>query len=492
MRIFRQKGIIVSGFLVFVLVMLSLSMLISITALVLSGTALTSFMVFTLLSGLTVLRFVFCVSLGREVLVVAESKVALDRIQSFIMDEESKETLRQIKASQPLGDQNVEVNSIRKDEATEELDISTSNPRLDLSYPDPLICVHNVTLDTSKYSVSATAERVESDKTQNNDSAKNEVYVSIADACCSWATESSKQTLYRVSLEAPKSHMVAITGAVGSGKSSLLMAVLGEIPLSKGSISSHGKIAFVPQIPWIFSGTIRENILFGLPYIDTKFQHVVDTCNLRKDLADFSSGDQTEIGQRGVKLSGGQKARVSLARALYSEADIYLLDDPLSALDAKVGRTLFETCILGTLSDSIRFLVTHQLQYLKDIDHIVVMENGSIKHQGRYSELKNSALFSRILELSATEDEAVACKSHSEEYVTREERSRSALSLTPSLVCGSLELSDSPPLDLREEEEGKTAGTVSWRVYWKYFREGLPAVLVVLLVVLLLFSQGKN
>ena len=108
---------------------------------------------------------------------------------------------------------------------------------------------------------------------------------------------------------------------------------------------------------------------------------------MKKDLANFANGDLTEIGQRGVTLSGGQKARVGLARAVYSDADIYLLDDPLSAVDAKVGRRLFECCILGHLSGRIRLLATHQLQYLKDVDRVIVMENGSIIHQGKYAEI---------------------------------------------------------------------------------------------------------
>ena len=120
---------------------------------------------------------------------------------------------------------------------------------------------------------------------------------------------------------------------------------------------------------------------------------MVHVCGLTKDLREFTNGDLTEIGQRGVTLSGGQKARVGLARAVYSDADIYLLDDPLGAVDTKVGSRLFESCILGKLSGSVRLLATHQLQYLKNVDHIVVMENGSIINQGGYEELKEKEHF---------------------------------------------------------------------------------------------------
>ena len=211
--------------------------------------------------------------------------------------------------------------------------------------------------------------------------------VLISEASCSWNQQLFSNTLSGITLNVLNGNLVAITGAVGSGKSSLLAAILRELPLQRGEISYNGKLAYVPQIPWVFSGTIRENILFGLPFNEERFQQVVHICELTKDLTNFTNGDLMEIGQRGVTLSGGQKARVGLARAVYSDADIYLLDDPLSAVDTKVGRRLFEGCIRGHLSGRVRLLVTHQLQYLKDVDVVVVMENGSITYQGVYDAL---------------------------------------------------------------------------------------------------------
>ena len=217
--------------------------------------------------------------------------------------------------------------------------------------------------------------------------------VLISEASCSWNQQLFSNTLSDITLYVRNSNLLAITGAVGSGKSSLLAAILGELPLHRGEISYHGKLAFVPQIPWVFSGTIRENILFGLPFNEERFQQVVHICELTKDLKNFNNGDLTEIGQRGVALSGGQRARVVLARAVYSDADIYLLDDPLNAVDTKVGRRLFEGCILGHLSGRVRLLVTHQLQYLKDVDLVVVMENGSVTYQGVYDALLDQGAF---------------------------------------------------------------------------------------------------
>lgn len=144
---------------------------------------------------------------------------------------------------------------------------------------------------------------------------------------------------------------------------------------SSGICRVSGKIAYAPQEAWIFSGTIRQNILCGLEYDVKRYKKVVKACALEKDFSLFPNGDLSAVGERGVSLSGGQKARVSLARALYVDADIYLLDDPLSAVDTHVGRHLFDRGIKGYLRDKIRILVTHQLQYLRDVDQILILKD---------------------------------------------------------------------------------------------------------------------
>ncbi|XP_068699858.1 ATP-binding cassette sub-family C member 4-like isoform X2 [Montipora foliosa] len=336
MAIIRLKGLIVSMLLVLFFTTLPIATLVSVTTLILTGTHLSSFAIFTLLLSFTILRFIFCYNVAFTMLVASDGKVALDRIQTFLME------------------------TVTKFERNGENKTQDQNPwKIDLVTP-------------GSFATSTVFK---------------EPYVSISKASCSWNQEILTNTLSDITLNVRNGNLIAITGAVGSGKSSLLTAILGELPQHKGSISYHGKVAYVPQIPWVFSGSIRENILFGLAFNEEKFQQVVHICELTKDLANFANGDLTEIGQRGVTLSGGQKARVGLARAVYSGADIYLLDDPLSAVDAKVGRRLFESCILGHLSGHIRLLVTHQLQYLKDVDRVVVMENGSIIHQGEYAEI---------------------------------------------------------------------------------------------------------
>uniref|UniRef100_A0A8C5FAE4 ATP-binding cassette, sub-family C (CFTR/MRP), member 4 n=1 Tax=Gadus morhua TaxID=8049 RepID=A0A8C5FAE4_GADMO len=157
-------------------------------------------------------------------------------------------------------------------------------------------------------------------------------------------------------------------------QSSLLSAILGELPLDKGVVKVKGQLTYACQQPWVFPGTIRDNILFGKELDPAKYEKVLRACALKRDMELLPDGDLTLIGDRGATLSGGQKARVNLARAVYQDADIYLLDDPLSAVDGEVGRHLFEKCICGILKDKPRILVTHQLQYLKVADQILVLK----------------------------------------------------------------------------------------------------------------------
>ena len=150
------------------------------------------------------------------------------------------------------------------------------------------------------------------------------------------------------------------------------------MPLS-GSCQVKGKIAYASQEPWIFSGSIRQNILCGSEFVQERYIHVIRVCALDRDLQLLPSGDATAVGEKGISLSGGQKARVNLARCLYVDADIYLMDDPLSAVDAHVGRHLVDEAINGFLRGKIRILVTHQLQYLKDVDKILVLKEVNSK-----------------------------------------------------------------------------------------------------------------
>lgn len=152
---------------------------------------------------------------------------------------------------------------------------------------------------------------------------------------------------------------------------------LGELEVVGGNIQVNGTISYASQEPWVFAATIRQNIIFGQEYDKKRYNEVVKVCALQRDFEQFHNGDLTLVGERGASLSGGQKARINLARAVYRDADIYLLDDPLSAVDIHVGKHLFEECINGYLANKTRILVTHQVYHLKKADHIVIMSNVS-------------------------------------------------------------------------------------------------------------------
>ena len=446
---------------------------------------------------------------------------------------------------------------------------SSGNPHQTSTHNSPTISTPEVPFDDTPYLPQDRPEWLTTHGSvgehQGNASHFKTPCLSITDVSCSWNQKDLPNTLTGITLDIISSKILAIIGEVGSGKSTLLRAVLGELPLHEGKISYQGKIAYAPQVPWVFSGTIRENILFGLPFDEQKFQHVVDICGLSNDFTDLVHGDLTEIGQRGATLSGGQKARVGLARAVYSDADIYLLDDPLSAVDTKVGRKLFEGCICNHLSGSIRLLVTHQLQHLKGLDHIAVMKNGSIINEGTFTELKQDEIFSDLEEsfkhhgpeqrrksslshfqcnkeghfawmtnrrLSlvsptflktaddfpnssrrvtmfdlrgtkpqrklSTSNVLAKCKGNKEtsilefegnrELSTVGERDRFHLSKMEPVPSAP----EQPVVGIKEDEENLMSGTVTWRLYCKYFKEGLPLPMILVLAVSLIAAQGND
>uniref|UniRef100_A0A3Q2GHS4 Multidrug resistance-associated protein 4 n=1 Tax=Cyprinodon variegatus TaxID=28743 RepID=A0A3Q2GHS4_CYPVA len=234
---------------------------------------------------------------------------------------------------------------------------------------------------------------------------KREYMVKVQDLKCYWDKNLEAPTLQKVSFTVRPEQLLVIIGPVGAGKSSLLNAILGELCQEMGVIKVKGRVAYTPQQPWILPGTIRSNIVFGHEFNPKKYDRVLRACALKRDIDLLPGGDLVGVGDRGANLSGGQKARVNLARAVYLDADIYLLDDPLSAVDAEVGRHLFEECICGLLRKKPRILVTHQLQYLKAADQIVVLKEGQMITQGTYSELQGSGIdFTSLLKEDQEEE----------------------------------------------------------------------------------------
>ncbi|XP_005885516.1 PREDICTED: canalicular multispecific organic anion transporter 1 [Myotis brandtii] len=223
--------------------------------------------------------------------------------------------------------------------------------------------------------------------------------VQFSEASFTWDRE-TEATIRDVNLDIMPGQLVAVVGTVGSGKSSLMSAMLGEMENVHGHITIKGTIAYVPQQSWIQNGTIKDNILFGSEFDEKRYQQVLEACALLQDLKVLPGGDLAEIGEKGINLSGGQKQRISLARATYQNADIYILDDPLSAVDAHVGKHIFDKVLgpNGLLKSKTRLLVTHSIHFLPQVDEIVVLENGTISEKGSYRALlAKKGLFAKNL-----------------------------------------------------------------------------------------------
>ncbi|CAL1543597.1 unnamed protein product [Lymnaea stagnalis] len=194
-------------------------------------------------------------------------------------------------------------------------------------------------------------------------------------------------TLENINLIVKKGQLLGVCGSVGSGKSSLINAILGRMNVTSGSIAVAGRTAYVSQQAWVTNDTVKNNIVFGYDLDENRYHQVLHACALEDDLKSFPQGDLTEVGERGMNLSGGQKQRISLARAAYSTCDIILLDDPLSAVDVHLGQHIFQHCILGLLKGRTIIFVTHALEFLKYCDEILVMRDGAITEKGSHEDV---------------------------------------------------------------------------------------------------------
>ncbi|KAM3966803.1 ATP-binding cassette subfamily C member 4-like [Aphomia sociella] len=303
----------------------------------------------------------------------------------------------------------------------------------------------------------------------------------ISGVTASWMDDSIVSTLRNITLTARPGEFIGLAGLVGSGKSSLLQLILGEMVPSKGYVSLGGAtISYASQEPWLFVATVRQNILFGQPYDSARYKKVVTACALLRDFEQLPSGDATMVGERGASLSGGQRARIGLARACYRQANIYLLDDPLSAVDTHVGKHLVSECVTGLLKHSTRILVTHQLHHLKTTDKVVILHNGEIETQGSFEEVSKSPLFAELLQ---------------EEEPQSEELEASKLQRQRTVSVNSHVSTTSTVHDVQEEENTKEdeemmeKGRVSVSVYRKYFRSGGSWTLLFFTLVSIILAQ---
>ncbi|XP_073707299.1 ATP-binding cassette sub-family C member 4 [Garra rufa] len=318
---------------------------------------------------------------------------------------------------------------------------------------------------------------------------KKEASVEIQDLICYWDKILDAPTLQNVSFTVKPGQLLAVIGPVGAGKSSLLSTVLGELPAEKGVVKVKGELTYASQQPWVFPGTIRSNILFGKELQPQRYESVLRACALKRDMELLPDGDLTVIGDRGATLSGGQKARVNLARAVYQDADIYLLDDPLSAVDAEVSRHLFEQCICGILKDKPRILVTHQLQYLKAANQILVLKEGHMVARGTFSELMRSGVdFTSLLK---KDEEEEGEKGEAPRSPRSRTLSQNSVRSHSSSVLSVKDDSDQLPVEHVHTmaEETRLEGTIGFRMYWKYFKAGANVLMLIFLVLLNLLAQ---
>lgn len=299
--------------------------------------------------------------------------------------------------------------------------------------------------------------------------------IELEDASFEWSP--SVPALHVKQLRVNPGELVAIVGGVGSGKSALLLSILGELSLTAGSVSANGTLGYVAQQPWIVSDTVRNNILAGEPFSAERYERALAASALGPDLKDLPQGDATMIGERGVNLSGGQRQRVALARALYLESDIYLLDDPLSALDTRVANEVFELLVCGELAGRARLLVTHRLEYALRADRVIVVERGIIVESGTPQELKGrSSRFTELLdfhsELSHVAQSTMGHSEASDGNLSSSARPEAAAAASRSVV----------------EVEERDVGAVDRRVLRTYMRRFAPGLLG-LVVVAVVFSR---
>ena len=296
-----------------------------------------------------------------------------------------------------------------------------------------------------------------------------------------------------LSLTISRGELLAVVGPVGCGKSSLLSALAGEMRMTSGAVAQGGSIAYCPQYAWIQNATVRDNIVFGRKFNKQWYDSVVEACALRPDLEVLPHGDRTELGERGITVSGGQKQRLNIARAIYSNAEIVLLDDPLSAVDAHVGHHIFEEAICGLLNGKCRVLATHQLHVLSQCDRILWMQDGKISAIDTFESLMaTNRDFYQMLSMTANEDKTADQGLQDEEEVKavdERERSGESKGLLKRIDSTAQSTMDDPGLMQIEDQAKNAIKADVWMAYIKASGRVLVAPFVVIMVCLAQAAQ---
>lgn len=263
-----------------------------------------------------------------------------------------------------------------------------------------------------------------------------------------------KQILHNVNLNLDMG-LTLITGPVGSGKSFLLKTILQDYSLTSGKLITHGRISYSSQEPWLFPSSIKQNILFGQDLDEHRYQEVLRVCALQYDFDLLALGDSTIVEDRGINLSRGQQARINLARAVYKDSDIYLLDDCLSALDAHVSEYIFTECIKNFLRDKLVVLVTHNTNHIGEMDNVIIFSNGTVKSSLKPTEISEKEILIDIIDEKDTLDEDADENESESEKVTEKSK-----------------LITETAVEKKIYGETKQTGSVSYQIYSKYIQFG--------------------
>ncbi|XP_027098619.1 ABC transporter C family member 4-like isoform X1 [Coffea arabica] len=357
------------------------------------------------------------------------------------------------------------------------------------TFPQSMISLSQAMISLDRLDRYMMSKELMDDSVERVEGCGSEIAVEVEDGAFNWDEESRKEVVKDLNFMISKGELAAIVGTVGSGKSSLLASILGEMHKISGKLRVCGTTAFVAQTSWIQNGTIQENILFGLSMNQERYKEVLRVCCLEKDLDMMEFGDQTEIGERGINLSGGQKQRIQLARAVYQDCDIYLLDDVFSAVDAQTGSEIFKECVRGTLREKTILLVTHQVDFLHNVDLILVMRDGMIAESGNYDDLLESGKdFKSLVAAHESSMELVEAESSKRRKTSVDQPTSPQASFSPRQENDDMKSQEQTQSDrgtskLIKEEERET-GKVSLHVYKLYCTESLGwwGVIAVLLI----------
>ena len=476
MRIIRRKSTLLSCAISLMYSSGLVATFISILTLAFSGYPLTPFVVFTLLSIINVLRNSVLRSIGEGSQFIYEAYVSFDRIQEFLLLPNAHCTTDDKHATGASGNTLLDKKCLETERITR---------------PDKFLHFSEALKESS--SVIKDADILDN-KNQGYGSLgitnqalgqEDEQLETTADAKCpnkgkritltnlTYKRDDQYVSLRSINFEEEDAIFVIITGAVGSGKSTLLSVIAGKIPVTEGNIQCSGTVAYVPQMPWVFSGTLRENILFGRPFDFDKYIRTIRACALEEDIEGFPNKDQVVVGERGDTLSGGQQVRISLARAVYADCDICLLDNPLAVLDINVSNHILKHCILGLLSNKVRLMVSHQESQMKLADQVIVLHNGSVIDKGTFVELNEKERLKEILQPYSNTVQ--------EKDLFQERMSTTKVNCSHNKTIKSMEIPD----------EDRVIGAVSLKLYWDYLTAGVRPIALAGLLFIFVLCQGK-